>query len=156
MLSLFTNSSEHILTLSVWEARKGGEENKFREKCSLSSSKVRVALKKQTARCSSKSYREFGRKIQVQYNTVKKYLIKMGVQRKTKNASNRGCQVYSQDQVPSESFVVDGCQWKRHKRTSVFQSQSTKKCTYQNVNEYFINLWPDLASAYYAKDTKIH
>jgi hypothetical protein len=33
---------------------------------------------------------------------------------------NRGCQVYSQDQVPSVGFVVAGYQWKQHKRTSVF------------------------------------
>jgi hypothetical protein len=59
--------------------------NWFREKCSLSSSKVRAALKKQTAGRSSKSYREMGRMIKVYHNTVKKYLIKIGVHCKAKN-----------------------------------------------------------------------
>jgi hypothetical protein len=45
------------------------------KKCALSSSKVRAALKKQTAGRSAKSYRKLGRKIQeiqVHHNTVKK------------------------------------------------------------------------------------
>jgi hypothetical protein len=45
--------------------------------------------------------------------------------------------------------------------------QSTKKCTYPNVYQYYINssknttktkkivFWPDLASAHYAKDTLV-
>jgi DNA-binding transcriptional regulator YhcF (GntR family) len=40
-------------------------------------------LKKQTAGRSAKSYRELGRKIQAHHNTVKKYLKKMEVHRKT-------------------------------------------------------------------------
>jgi hypothetical protein len=54
------------------------------KKCALSSSKVRAALKKQTAGRSAKSYRELGRKIQVHHNTVKKYLTKMGIHREAK------------------------------------------------------------------------
>jgi hypothetical protein len=57
------------------------------KKCALSSSKFRAALKKQTAVHSAKSYRELGRKIQVQHNTVKKYLTKMGVHRKAKKSA---------------------------------------------------------------------
>jgi hypothetical protein len=57
----------------VWEARKFGSG----KKCTLSSFKVRAALKEQTAGRSAKSYRELGRKIQVHLNTVKKYLTKM-------------------------------------------------------------------------------
>jgi hypothetical protein len=47
-------------------------------------SKVRAALKKQTVCRSAKSYRELGQKIQVNHNSVKKYLTKMGVHRKAK------------------------------------------------------------------------
>jgi DNA-binding transcriptional regulator YhcF (GntR family) len=52
--------------------------------CALSLSKIRVALKKQTAGRNVKSYRELGWKIQVHHNTVKKYLTKMGNHRKAK------------------------------------------------------------------------
>jgi hypothetical protein len=45
-----------------------------------------------------------------------------------RSPSNRGCQVYLQAQVPSAGFVVAGCQWKWHKRTSVFQSVYISKC----------------------------
>jgi hypothetical protein len=55
------------------------------KKCGFSSSKLRAALKKQTAGRSAKSYRELGRKIQVHHKIVKKYLTKMGVHRKAKN-----------------------------------------------------------------------
>jgi hypothetical protein len=48
-------------------------------------SKVRAALKKQTAGRSAKSYRELGRKIQVHHNTVKLYMTKMRVHCKEKN-----------------------------------------------------------------------
>jgi hypothetical protein len=54
------------------------------KKCALSSSKVRVALKKQTASRSAKSYHELGRKNQVHHYTVKKYSTKIGVHRKAK------------------------------------------------------------------------
>jgi phage gp16-like protein len=65
------------------EGRKIGSGKKW----ALSSSKVRVALKKQTAGRSTKSYRELRRKIQVLHNTVKKYLTKMGVHRKAKKSA---------------------------------------------------------------------
>jgi hypothetical protein len=54
------------------------------KKCAFLSSKVRDALKKQTAGRSAKSYRELGQHIQVHHNTVKKYLTKMSVHRKAK------------------------------------------------------------------------
>jgi hypothetical protein len=57
------------------------------KKCALSSSKVRAALKKQTAGRSPKSYRELERKIQVHHNTIKKYLPKMEVHRKSKKSA---------------------------------------------------------------------
>jgi hypothetical protein len=46
----------------------------FGNKYALSLSKVRAALKKQTAGRSAKSYRDLRRMIQVHQNTVKKYL----------------------------------------------------------------------------------
>jgi hypothetical protein len=57
------------------------------KKCSLSSSKVLTALKKQTVGCSAKSYRELGQKIQIHQNSVKKYLTKMVVHRKAKKSA---------------------------------------------------------------------
>jgi AraC-like DNA-binding protein len=59
------------------------------KKCAFSSSKVRAALKKQTASRSGKSYRELRRKIQVHHNTVKKYLTKMRVHSKAKKSAAR-------------------------------------------------------------------
>jgi DNA-binding transcriptional regulator YhcF (GntR family) len=57
------------------------------KKCAFSSSKVRATLKKQTAGCSAKSYRELGQKIQVHHKTVKKYFTKMKVHRKAKKSA---------------------------------------------------------------------
>jgi hypothetical protein len=54
------------------------------KKCAFSSSKVRAALKKQTADRSAKSYRQSEWKLQAHH---KKYLTEMGVYRKAKKST---------------------------------------------------------------------
>jgi hypothetical protein len=88
-------------------------------------SKVRAALKKQTAGRSAKSYRKLGRKIQFQHNTVQKYL------RLAVSAGGISEPVLSK-------LVL----------------HSTKKFTCPNFYQFFINLsekivfWLDLAPAF--------
>jgi hypothetical protein len=74
-----------FLTIKRFEKQEKMERNiGSGKKCAFSSSKVHAALKKQTAGCCAKSYRELGRKIKFHHNTVKKYLLKMRVHRKAK------------------------------------------------------------------------
>jgi hypothetical protein len=77
-----------IFTIKRFEKQKKQERKiDSGKKCALLSSKVRAVLKKQTAGRSAKSYRELGWKIQVHLKTVKKYLTKIGVHRKTKKSA---------------------------------------------------------------------
>jgi DNA-binding transcriptional regulator YhcF (GntR family) len=92
-----------------------------RKKCALSSSKVRAALKKQTAGRSAKSYRELGWKIQVHHNTVKKYLTKIRVHRKAKKSARQQSVIKARLKLLTQNF---------------FSAKSIQKCVMDDGNEW--------------------
>jgi hypothetical protein len=67
--------------------------------------------------------------------------------------------------IPSEGFVVAGCQWKRLNQISVFQSRlavkkevyisKCHKCIQKHHKTEKIVFWSNFASAHYAKDTLV-
>jgi hypothetical protein len=83
LLSCSAVQDSHYLSYKRFEKQEKVETKiGYGKKCALPSSKVRAALKKQTAGRSAKSYHELGWKIQVHHGTVKNYLTKMRVHRK--------------------------------------------------------------------------
>jgi hypothetical protein len=76
-----------LLRFKIFTIKRFKKQKKQERK--IDSGKKCALLKKQTAGRSAKSYRELGWKIQVHLNTVKKYLTKIGVHRKTKKSASK-------------------------------------------------------------------
>jgi hypothetical protein len=108
---------------------------------------------------SAKSYREFGRKIQVHHNTVKKYLTKMEVDLTQNFFSAKSIYKCVDDELMDDEsyFTVDGNEWQQQSYYESEDHPAIEDVKFIRKTKFpaKVLFWPDVTSAHYTKDTLV-